>query len=263
MATLEEGIEFTGSIGKLSAYRMKGSNKIILRKKGGPTKKQILTGRSFERTRENMAEFPGVGKAVSAIRQSLADVGHLADHNFTSTLTSICKKIQLLDPLADRGQRSIYLSQHPYMLAGFRLNKKYPFQGIVTGPVNCNIKRKTKTASIELPRLLQGINLHLPWKQPLYRFILSLAVVEDIIYKKGYYSDNTPGQAFRCLDTDWHVAAEPFQTQTVELKLNMEGAIKDSQTLILAVGIEMGVPSPYGEIEEVKYAGSACILAVG
>jgi len=263
MATLEEGIEFTGSIGKLSAYRMKGSNKIILRKKAGPSKKQILTARNFERTRENMAEFLGVGKAVSAIRYALADVGHLSDYNFTSSLTSICKKIQLLDPLGSRGERNILLSQHPYMLAGFRLHKKHPFQGIVTGPVNCTIKRKTKTAIIELPRLLQGINLHLPWKQPMYRFTLSLGVVEDIIFEKGYYKGDVGGQAHSCLDTAWHVAAEPFQTQTVELKLDMQEAIKDSHTLLVAVGIEMGVPSPYGVIEEVKYAGSACILAVG
>lgn len=263
MATLEEGIEFTGSIGKLSAYRMKGSDKIILRKKAGPTKKQLLTGKNFERTRENMAEFPGVGLAVSAIRHALAHVGQLSDHNYTSTLTSICKQIQVLDPVADRGQRSILLSQHRYMLAGFRLHLKYPFQAIVTGPVNCTIKRKTKTAIIELPRLLQGINLHLPWKQPLYRFTMSLGVVQDIIYEKGYYDSCIAGQARSNLDTAWHVAAEPFQTQTVELKLDMPGAIKGSQTLIFAIGIEMGVPGPYGVIEVVKYAGAACILAVG
>lgn len=263
MATLEEGIEFTGSIGKLSAYRMKGSDKIILRKKAGPSKRQILTSKSFERTRENMAEFPGVGKAVSAIRYVLADVKHLSEHNFTSSLTSICKKIQVLDPEADRGQRSIFLSQHRYMLAGFRLHKKHPFQGIVTGPVNCTIKRKTKSAIIELPSLLQGINLHLPWKQPLYRFRMSLGVVPDIICENGDYIDYAIGGPRSSLDTAWHVAAEPFQSQTLELKLDMRGAIKDSQTLIFAIGIEMGMPSPYGVIKEAKYAGAACILAVG
>lgn len=61
MATLEGGIEFTGSVGMLSAYRMKGSDKIILRKKGGPKKKQVLTSQKFKRTRENMAEFSHAG----------------------------------------------------------------------------------------------------------------------------------------------------------------------------------------------------------
>ena len=50
MATLEGGIEFTGSVGMLSAYRIKGSDKIILRKKGGPKKKQVLTSQKFKRT---------------------------------------------------------------------------------------------------------------------------------------------------------------------------------------------------------------------
>ena len=51
--------------------------------------------------------------------------------------------------------------------------------------------------------------------------------------------------------------------QTLELKLDLPEAIKDSQTLVFAIGIEMGAPGLYGQVEEVKYAGSACILAVG
>jgi hypothetical protein len=263
MATLEEGIEFTGSLGKFSAYRIKGSDKIVLRKKGGPTKKQIMTSKSFERLRENMKEFRGVGKAVRAVRAPLRYVKHLAEHNFSSGLTTVFKQIQLLDPVGARGDRSIFLSQHRYMLAGFRLHEKRPFLGIVTGPVSCTFNRETKSAVIQLPGLVKGINLHLPWKQPLYRFSMALGIVPDITYEDGEYNMHADEWADTGLDTEWHVAEERFQSRTFELKLNTQKPIKDTQTLVFAIGIEMGAPTAYGDIAEVKYAGSACILTAG
>jgi len=89
MATLNEGLEITGSIGNLSAYKIRGSDKIIVRRKGRPKRKQVLNAKKFERTRENMKEFLGVGMAVRAIRAPLIHVKRLAEHNFTPTLTRI------------------------------------------------------------------------------------------------------------------------------------------------------------------------------
>ncbi|HEY0612929.1 MAG TPA: hypothetical protein VGD35_24805 [Chitinophaga sp.] len=263
MATLKEGLELTGSLGSLSAYKIKGSDKIIVRRKGGPKRKQVLNSKKFERTRENMKEFLGVGMAVKAIRSPLIPVKRLAEHNFTSTLTRICKKIQVLDKAGERGQRGIYLSQHRYMLAGFRLNKKHPFMSIVTGPVNVTLSRELKSAIIQLPQLIADVTLNIPWKRPLFRFCMSLGVVPDVIYEGNDYNNYPAEWAVAKLDTAWYVVTEPFQSQTVELKLDKPGPIKDSHTLVFSIGIEMGTPTPYGEIEEVKYAGSACILAVG
>lgn len=263
MATLNEGFEFTGGLGKLSAYKMRGSDKVIVRRKAGPKKKQMMHSKKFERTRENMAEFIGVGKAVRAIRSPLTHVKRLSGHNFTSTLTTICKKIQLLDPVGEKGQRSIFLSQHRYMLAGFRLNIAQPFVSIVTGPVTCTLQRETKSALIQLPQLVQGVNLNLPWKQPLYRFCMSLGVVPDVVYDSTGYNNYSAEWASIKLDTPWQTVTDTFPAQTLELRLDIPGAIKDSHTLVFAIGVEMGAPGVSGLIEEVKYAGSACILAVG
>ena len=263
MATLKEGLELTGSLGNLSAYKIKGSDKIIVRRKGGPKRKQVLNSKKFERTRENMKEFLGVGMAVKAIRSPLIHVKRLAGHNFTSTLTSICKKIQVLDKAGENGRRGIYLTQHRYMLAGFRLNKKHPFVCIVTGAVDVTLSRELKSAVIQLPQLIADVNLNIPWKRPLFRFCMSLGIVPDVIYEGSDYNNYPAEWAVTKLDTAWYVTTEPFESKTLELKLDVPGPIKDSQTLVFAIGIEMGAPGVYGQVEEVKYAGSACILALG
>jgi len=260
MAKLKEGAEFAGK----SIYKMKGSDKLIVRKKGGPTSEQVLKSPRFERTRENSTEIKGITMASAAIRGPLFPVRHLADYNFTSTLNSIGKKIQLLDTTGHRGQRCIFLSQQRYMLKNFWLNKKYPFPIIVAEPVSCTFNRETKSAMIQLPMLVPGINLHLPWKHPFYRFILSFGLVSDVVYENGAYINNQfENQGIECLDTAWHLATDPFQAQTLELQLNIPQALKESQTLVLAIGIEIGTPGANGEITEVKHIGSACILAVG
>jgi hypothetical protein len=264
MANLNKRIELTGSLDNYSVYKMKGSDKVIIRKKGGPTREQVLKSDRYIRTRENTTEFGiGVGKAVSAIRFPLLHVKHLSDYNFTPILTSICTRIQKEDKTGDRGQRSIFLSQHRYMLESFMLHKKHPFNSIVAAPVNCTLNRETKSAVIQLPWLTDGINLRLPWKQPFYRFCMSLGLVSDIVYEDGQYNDHAEDRAYFGLDTAWHVVTTPFQPQTVELKLDTPHALKDSQTLVFAIGIEMGTPGLNGTTEEVKRAGSACILAVG
>lgn len=259
MATQKKSDEFAGK----SIYRMKGSDKLIIRTKGGPTREQALKSERYVRTRENTAEFTSTGMIVRAIRFSLLHVKHLSDYNFTSQLTSICSKIQKEDKTGDRGQRSIFLSQNRYMLESFTLHKQHPFQSIVPGPLSCTFNRETKSAVIKLPRLTPGINLRLPWKHPLYRFSMSMGLVPDTVYEDGQYNDHFEERDYTGFDTAWHVVTAPFQSQTVELKLDLTHTIKDSQTLVFAIGVEMGRPGPNGKTEEVKYAGSACILAVG
>jgi hypothetical protein len=263
MASSKKGNKPIVDPDKFSVYRMKGSDKIIIRKKGGPTREQALKSKRYVRTRENTEEFKGVGMAVRAIRYPLLHVKHLSDHNFTPALTSICSQIKKEDEINGRGERSVFLSQHRYMLEGFMLHKKHPFQSIVASPVHCTLNRETKSAVIKLPRLTKDINLRLPWKHPLYRFSMSLGLVPDTVYENGQFNDPAEDRADISLDTAWQLVTAPFQAQTVELKLDIKNAIKDSQTLVFAIGIEMGTPRPNGETEEVKYAGSACILAVG
>ena len=109
MAKLEGDIQFTGSLNNLSAYKMRGSDKIILRKKGGPTKKQIKHSKNFENTRRNNMEFGGRAMAAAAIKHCLHPFGFLADHNITATLNALLGAIQKMDTTSGWGKRHVLL----------------------------------------------------------------------------------------------------------------------------------------------------------
>lgn len=72
MAQITQGLAFTGSISNLSAYKMRGSDKIILRTKGGPSKNMIKKSPRFEITRRLNVEFGGRATATKWIRNAAA-----------------------------------------------------------------------------------------------------------------------------------------------------------------------------------------------
>lgn len=263
MAILDNNeIQFTGSFGKMTAYRLRGSDKIVVRKKGGPTKKQVQTSPKFKHTRLNNSEFNGTVQAAKSIWFTIAlPLLNLADHNIFPRLTGLCKSIQKQEKINGKGRRGVLLSEHRKLLEGFLLTRKNPFFSVVANPLDIVIDREAKTAVIQLPRLIKGINLVLPWRHPLYRFGFSLGMAEDVIHDgKEYFKPERLNMAIA--HTEWHINGTSFLPQTVELKLDMPEALQASQSLILSAGIEMGQPDANGEIQSVRYAGSACILAI-
>ncbi len=264
MAKLSGGLQFTGSISGMSAYRMKGSDEIIFRMKGGGSKTKIRRSSSCLLTRQNGTEFSGCGKAAGSIRMAIQPVLRLSDYNFTGTLTALSKSIQLFDKNHVRGQRAICFSQHRYLLEGFHLNKGHQFDDVIRHPLQCEIIRNSRKAMVQLPDLIPKLNQFIPWQYPLYRFIISLGAVKDTIYSGiGYPThSNTEGYWPVSVDTDWHPVQEPLTGQTYTLRLEEKKALEDNQSLVLAIGIQMGIPTSNGQTDPVAQKGCARILMV-
>ncbi|MHB1179635.1 MAG: hypothetical protein ACYCZO_15055 [Daejeonella sp.] len=260
MAILKGDIEFTGSLGNLSAYKMRGLDKTILRTKGGADKKKILKSPSFELTRQNFTEFGGCAKMGGSIRRSMLPLAPLADYNYTPSLSSLAKVIQLLDNESKRGERNIYLSNHRQLLNGFSLNRNTSFESIIKHPVHCSINRNAGNAVVQLPSLVPGINLITDKRYPLFRFIINLGCVADRIFtKRGYF--NLKELESSSVFTDWHHTGELFNEREISIKLHTEHFTKD-ESLILSIGIQMGMPLTPALVNPIKYAGCAKIIAV-
>lgn len=263
MAFLSGGFEFTGSFGNMSAYRMKGTDKIVLRKKGGASKKRIKTAPEFARTRENNAEFGGCANTVRSIRHALFPLNKLANYNFTPTLTLLAKNIQLLDTVNERGKRMVNFSQFRYMLEGFQLNKEIIFDSVVKYPLKGIIERETGSATIEIPHLHPQLNLDFPWEAPLYRFVIGLGVFTDSAFNGRDYKDKKVLPKADTVYTEWLPVQQAFEAQRFTLQLNSLDGIDDMKSMILSIGIEMGMPVTNTFIQPVKYAACAKILAAG
>ena len=262
MARLTGGIDFTGKIGGLSAYKRKDMDGTFVRTPGGASRKRIQKAKSFERTRENNLEWKGCGKAAGRIRWALLFVRHLADHNITAEFSKLCKVMQLQDTENPRGERSILLSKHRDLLEGFRITQKNPFDGVVRHPLKYEIIRETGSAWVQLPNLMPEINLFIPWRYPLFRFVISLQAITDLHYNYPVYTQKDTDTA-PVAYTAWQPTGENYTGERIELQLKGGQKLNDAWTFILSVGLEMGTPISNNVVNTVKYTGCARILTLG
>ena len=141
MAVLKSLSEFEGSIGNITAYKRRDSDKTFLRTKGGVSKKRIKKDKKFERTRELNSEWGGCAKAAAMIRDLFVHHQSVADYNLSGPLTAIAKEIQMRDPSNKRGERAILFSRFGHLIEGFQLNQKNTFESGIRGNVDVQFLR--------------------------------------------------------------------------------------------------------------------------
>lgn len=97
MGKFKPPFSYTGSVSNLSVYKVRGSDTPIVRRKGGPTKRQIKTKPSFALTRKNNMEFGGRAKIAGQMLEALRPLKYLGDYNIAGPLNSLFIPIQELD----------------------------------------------------------------------------------------------------------------------------------------------------------------------
>ena len=245
---------------------MKGVEGIVLRRSKGPSKKQIKTSPGFENVRRNNTEWIAITGASTGLRRAMHHITHVADYNLSGPLNAFTRQILKLADSGTWGTRPVLYSQHKDKLVGYSFNKQHLFDSIVRSPIHCDISRETFTATLKLPPLQPDIQLKLPWKQPVYRFIAQLGLAADCLWDvKGKHYDKPQYNQFKSAEvtTEWMGTTTRFEGRTLELVYPEPERITDNTTLVVSIGIEMGNMVIPGVIERVKYAGSGKILATG
>jgi hypothetical protein len=104
---------FTGSLHNISAYKGGDMDTIIIRYKGGPSKRMIKSHPSFELTRRNNKEFGGRSTASEWIMRVLHPLKPLSDYNISGPLNSTLKPIQEMDTVSGPGKKKHRAFQKP------------------------------------------------------------------------------------------------------------------------------------------------------
>jgi hypothetical protein len=251
MAKLQGDLLITGSLGTLSAYRMKGVDEIIVRTKGGPSAEKIRRSPRFQNTRKNNTEFGICAKAASCVRNALRPLWLVADHNITPVLNGMCKKIQLLDTQHEWGKRQVLFSRHSYLLEGFNFNRRASFDSVLHSAIRYNADINTCTTEVSAPALLPGVNLFLPGQFSFYRLVFTLAVLHDASLHKA---PAVPVSA--C--SEWVHATARAEAQVYTLRCGQSRKLIQGTSLLIGAGIQLSVNGD----GPVKYAGAGKILGL-
>ncbi|MBT1686915.1 hypothetical protein [Dawidia soli] len=266
MAYLTE-LKFSGSLGDFTAYKMRGTDKTVIRRKGGASKETIRTSRRFATARLWMTEFGGCSTMGKEVRFMMHPMKALADYNFSGFVNKALKQIQKLDGVSVLGRRAIRLSQHPELLQGFSLNKYTTFDSMVRTPVTCTIDRATGSARINIPRLVRDINFFPNGPHPAYSLVVCLGVVPDFEFNSqtGKYAppqwyDSMQGWAIA--ETPWYSSLKGSPAQTLDIALQNAIPPDAGYSLQLTVGVQFGVLHDNGTVKQIKRTGAAKILSV-
>jgi hypothetical protein len=246
----------------LSIYTRKGSDKIILRRKGGASWERIQNEPNFENTRRINAEFGGRATSSKWIRRMLRLLIFIGDYNITGPLNALLKPIQELDTTSEYGQRSVAVSANPHLLEGFNLNKRTPFGTIVHNPVRYTLSKRKGYASVNIPAMLPGHNFDGPDNFAMYRFIVLLGIVPDLFYTpdgyrtKGDFENEFPEDAY----SEWFPVKVGSPAINLELQLPQRPAT-NAYSVMLSIGVSFGAIR-HGDIEPISYTGGAKILGM-
>jgi hypothetical protein len=208
MAYLTE-LKFNGSLGDFTAYDLRGTEKTVIRRKGGASKETIRNSPQFATARLWMTEFGGCSTMGKEVRFMMSPMKALADYNFSGFVNKALKQIQKLDGVSELGRRAIRVSQHPELLQGFSLNKYTTFDSMVRTAVTCTIDRATGTARVSIPKLLRDINFFPNNQHPAYSIVVCLGVVPDFEFnpQSGKYAPPKwydAMQGFQMAETPWY-----------------------------------------------------------
>src|ERR1035437_6202805 len=268
MTIVKGFMQMTGSIQGVSFYTLKGSDKVIMRTKGGATKKRIAKGPEFENTRKQNMEFGGCSKFGSKARKAFGGLHRLADYNVTPVLNAMGKDLMKLDTVSEVGKRNLKLTENKEILEGFNFNRQYPFNTVVRISPQWALDRDNIQTTVTVPRINTDIDLLNIQKLPFFRLIVAIGTVSDLAYNetKNEYKPLVPDLhgASKATTGEWFKTQSIIQEQTLTVQLNDElvSELTDYVTVLLSMAIEFGNVGMTDELVEVRYAGCGKVIAV-
>jgi hypothetical protein len=268
MAIIKGAIQMTGSIKGVSFYTVRGSDRVIMRTKGGASKNQMATSPKFEGVRRQQKEWGGCAKFGSIARYAFGGLHRLADYNLTPVLNGMGKNLMKLDTESETGSRSLKLSTYRQALEGFSFNRNYTLNSVLRVYPVSQIDRKTLSGTVTLPRINAEIDLLNFRNLPYFRIIVALGSVSDLVFDadKNQYAEvvrDLHGTS-TVVTGEWNSTQSILDEQqiTVTMPESQRQYLTDDVTLLLSLAVEFGTVGFTGQPVEVKYAGCGKVIKV-
>ncbi|HUH73628.1 MAG TPA: hypothetical protein VLZ75_04410 [Chitinophagales bacterium] len=176
-------VRYSGTMGGVRHFKIKGLQGDFAGLKGGPSAEQISSDPAFVRTRENMNEFGGSAITGKSLRTSIAGlIRNNGDSQVTGRITAIMKKINLEDGSEARGQRAILITVAPQYLEGFEFNKFTSFNGAFNAPYTITPTVARDSSTLDIPSFNPLDRMYIPAGATHFKIINAIAVLSDFEY---------------------------------------------------------------------------------
>lgn len=263
MGILKSAISIIGPVGEFTFYKVPGSNQIRVRRRAGPSREQIKTGKNFATVRLYNNEFAGRVLGSQLITRAFAPVKHVINYRLSQALHKPLQIFQNLDATNKLGERRICFSEHPTILTGFSLTKRKSLLSVIDADIQHHIS-ETGAATIYIPPIRPNVNLFMPQGYSWFKISAVLASVPDLHVIEGKYASPLPDlpNTLHVSDTTpWLSAQRVIPGHTLRLTPRVIPASKNF-VWMLSLAIEVGVAIDWEDFQTVKKLGAGMVLDV-
>lgn len=206
MAKFDGIFEIQGTLQGMTFFKSKDG--LLIRKKGGVSKKRIKNDPAFQRTRENGSEFGHSAKMAQLVRKSVANLVSLAkDFRVSSRMVQAMAQIKNYDLTSLRGDRKVWIgiltAEGKQSVRGFDFNLNSPFNSVFRGQYALD----TATGEVAILDLNPSTNLNLP--QGATHASLSVAVASVDFELGNYGTTYSPKENFRLTNSSLNLTLTP------------------------------------------------------
>jgi hypothetical protein len=169
-------IKLDGTIGDITFY--KSQDGFLAKEKGGVDADRIANDPSFQRTRENGAEFGHAGKAGKTLRTALRTLlQDVSDSKMVSRLTAAMITVLQADTTSTRGQRNV-IDGEAELLAGFDFNINAKLTTTLFAPYTSTIDRVAGSLTVNIPAFVPANMIAAPGGTTHYKIVSAGAEVD-------------------------------------------------------------------------------------
>ena len=168
----------------LRIYKIRGIDKTIVARKGGPTPEEVKNGENYEDLRMNQQEFAAASNLAKTLRHSLPQkMAEICEPYVSGKLTAQFRNLAQLSQ-GDKGKRPILLSENGKNLEGFDFNSNAPFKQ--TFPTNVMVMSGSNYGQLilHIPSFTPREDLNAPADATHYQLFSHLLLLSDYTYKQ-------------------------------------------------------------------------------
>jgi len=269
MATVNGIFKPSGTLEGVTFYNRYDSDKVIMRKKGGPRKERMATGKEFAKVRKHQAEWGACVLFGRAMKFAVGELYAMNDHNLSAAWTGVGKKLMGIDKVNELGKRELRLSNYKEAMLNYQFCRKKPLASVLHVQPTYSMDREQLSAEVRFEGITTANELVNAGRWPYFRLVVALGCVSDISLKNSFFDKYAPDNdelygVSTIGSTAWLSANDVLGVQVIAVKFAdfYRTQLGDEVTVVLSVGVEFGSVGFGGVIEGVRKSGAAKILAL-
>ena len=185
---MQQKVEVSESAPEIPAgyrsYQIKGVDKTIVARKGGPSAEQIKNAEAYAEVRNHQKEFGIASMMAKTLRSSLSsDMSDICETYVSGKLTAQFRNLAKLEE-GKTGTRPLVVSKHGHLLDGFEFNPERPYENVFGAKYFVRSGSQKGSVILHFPAFVPAKTFQYPEGATNFKINARLVSLSDYVYSE-------------------------------------------------------------------------------